>query len=1309
VSAPETSFYVTGGTLRHDAPSYVERQADCDVFEGLLAGEFCYVLTPRQMGKSSLMVRTASKLREQGVSVIALDLTAIGQNLTAEQWYDGLVVRMGRQLRLDEDLERFWRAHERLGPCQRLFMAIRDVVLRQRPGPLAIFVDEVDSVRSLPFSIDEFFAAIRECYNRRAEDAEFNRLTFCLLGVAVPSDLIRDTRTTPFNIGRRIELHDFTPVEAAPLAQGLRGTVTPDAAHSSAPARGNAAAIILTSGRLLTRILHWTGGHPYLTQRFCRAVAEDASVVDPTGVDRICEDLFLSSRARERDDNLLFVRERLLRSETDLTSLLELYRKVRGGKPVPDDETSRLVSVLRLSGIVASEAGFLRERNRIYSRVFDEEWIRAHLPDADVRRQRAAYYHGVIRTTAIAAVVVAMMGGLVTYARWQARRAESALERLTQATRNALHAQSQSRRLLGLAGQRFDGLEGIRSLVGIERSIELRNEAIACLALSDLRPNVAGTRLVTNSMALALGDNLDRYAHADAAGRISIRRWLDNSELKALPGSIENVELLQLSPGGGHVAAAHALDGRHAVSVFRLASGERLLRFTNAISGRVMDFSHDDGFLVVGGADSTLRVIELTNGQTVRRLDGPALPVAIRFRPGTGQFAVAWTNRFTVDLMDATPGGTARNMSFPSGIEALAWSPNGHLLAVACADRRVFLWNMDTGGRLTLDGHQGVPDCIVFSSSGRMLASAGGDQTLRLWDCLAGGKPMVTLVGPRAVRQLAFVSDERQLAAVVGNGTIHVWDLAPAVECRALADPAMRGIADFDVSPDGRWLACAQPEGVTFWDVETGRVSGSLSLGETRDVAFNPANGELFSSDLHGVNRFPMEQHQTERGMKVELGPGRSLGLRTQSRQLSCSANGELLAIAWSDSVIVVRASDGTVRARLQGGPDITSAAISGDGRWVAAAHAPTGGVRVWDWASNSPPTVLQAGEGAQVTFAPSGEWLAAGAERDWRLWQTESWKEVLRIQRNSAVGGPAAVAFTPDSLALAVARADSVVDFIKIPSGAPLASFEPPRRDPTVALRFSPDGTRLFCGTEGTTVWVWDLPLLRSELAGLGLDWPSPPLPPRGVGVGTADLALTVGNAIRGEEISRRVNRESDIHRITLELEQKPADPNPWRMRAVKYDDLRDYAKAVADWRHYLTLTNDPWAWRDLAWIHVWGPTEMQDFDAARSEATEAVRLEPGNSDNHYRLAAAWSKGGEYAAALTNLERAERLVRPDVTRKACIAMLRAICLARLGRTHDATALYEQAQRMMSLPPSNSKQQIEWQHLEREAKLALGN
>src|SRR5216684_1820710 len=113
---PTMGFYVVGGTLRHDAVSYVKRKADQDLYDGLSRGEFCYVLTSRQMGKSSLMVRTAARLREEGVRVAVLDLTAIGQNLSPEQWYDGLLGRLGRHFDLEDDLEQFWEEHAGLGP-----------------------------------------------------------------------------------------------------------------------------------------------------------------------------------------------------------------------------------------------------------------------------------------------------------------------------------------------------------------------------------------------------------------------------------------------------------------------------------------------------------------------------------------------------------------------------------------------------------------------------------------------------------------------------------------------------------------------------------------------------------------------------------------------------------------------------------------------------------------------------------------------------------------------------------------------------------------------------------------------------------------------------------------------------------------------------------------------------------------------------------------------------------------------------------------------------------------------------------------
>jgi hypothetical protein len=120
----------------------------------------------------------------------------------------------------------------------------------------------------------------------RATEPDLRRLTFCLLGTATPAELIEDTRISPFNIGRRIEVRDFTPAEAAPLAAGLIGgtDITARSLRSLETPRHRAepeAKPEETARALIQRVLYWTGGHPYLTQRLCRAIVEARVTAEP--------------------------------------------------------------------------------------------------------------------------------------------------------------------------------------------------------------------------------------------------------------------------------------------------------------------------------------------------------------------------------------------------------------------------------------------------------------------------------------------------------------------------------------------------------------------------------------------------------------------------------------------------------------------------------------------------------------------------------------------------------------------------------------------------------------------------------------------------------------------------------------------------------------------------------------------------------------------------------------------------------------------------------------------------------------------
>ncbi len=363
---PEPEFYIAGGTLDPSAASYIERTADTELLEAVKQGQFCYILTPRQMGKSSLMVRTAQSLQKSGTASVTIDLSANGaKDVTAEMWYLGQIVEIAEQLGLTGNYVRWWKRQIHLSVVQRFVKFFTHVLLKKNPDPVVIFIDEIDTTISLPFNSDDYFAAIRALYNQRASNPALKRLTFVLLGVASPSDLIQDATRTPFNIGIRIHLTDFTSEEARPLARGLAPNTD-------------------IAKEMLNQILFFTGGHPYFTQKTCMRVAKWArsqwSVTEATViVDKVVDELFLSDSGKNTDDNLKFVSKRILCSEY-VEELLKYYKRICEREVLLDNEVDPLPVALKLSGLVKTDnGGVLAIRNFIYQRVFDKKWIKQAL------------------------------------------------------------------------------------------------------------------------------------------------------------------------------------------------------------------------------------------------------------------------------------------------------------------------------------------------------------------------------------------------------------------------------------------------------------------------------------------------------------------------------------------------------------------------------------------------------------------------------------------------------------------------------------------------------------------------------------------------------------------------------------------------------------------------------------------------------------------------------------------------------------------------------------------------------------------
>jgi hypothetical protein len=392
--------YQVGGSLKMDAPSYVERQADAELDRALLRGEFCYVFSCRQMGKSSLRLRTRHRLEARGFRCASIDMTRIGsENITPAQWYKGVMVDLLRGFNLfgKINFKAWWQEREDLSLLQRFSQFIEDILLVQiNNEKIFIFVDEIDSVLGLNFPTEDFFALIRACYNQRAENPEYNRLTWALFGVATPSDLIADRHRTPFNIGKSIDLHGFDLSEVQPLASGLEDKVANPIS-------------------VLKEILAWTDGQPFLTQKLCQIVIHERmsgsqDLQKPTsleGGDRFKLDYHLpivnyhlirfyyqfpplileklvrihiieNWEAKDEPEHLKTIRDRLLRNEQRASALLGIYQQILQGVEIPVDDSQEQIELL-LSGLVVKHQGQLQVKNRIYREVFNQTWVEKQL------------------------------------------------------------------------------------------------------------------------------------------------------------------------------------------------------------------------------------------------------------------------------------------------------------------------------------------------------------------------------------------------------------------------------------------------------------------------------------------------------------------------------------------------------------------------------------------------------------------------------------------------------------------------------------------------------------------------------------------------------------------------------------------------------------------------------------------------------------------------------------------------------------------------------------------------------------------
>lgn len=357
-------FHFTGAVP--DASFYLRRDSDETLFENLFKGYYCHVFAPRQIGKSSLRFRTVKRLVDAGVRCASVDLTSIGTASNAAEWYFALADEIARKL--GGDAAGAWTTTAGLPPSSR-FKKFMERTMAALPADtrVVVLLDEIESVLNVAFNLDDLFTQLRAMHEERATSEVLGRITFCLIGVTSPNDLIREKGITPYNVSQPVKIEDFTRSALTPLEPGL--------AHLGA------------AREVIDAIYAWTSGHPYMTQRLCWALAAlpaldeggavetVARVVRATFLDRPLEDPNLNYAARRFDD------PKHGRADATLTDKVSLYYGLLKGEVKRSSSESSVEMELRLCGMIGDEVvggeRRVRIRNKIVATVFGIEWVRS--------------------------------------------------------------------------------------------------------------------------------------------------------------------------------------------------------------------------------------------------------------------------------------------------------------------------------------------------------------------------------------------------------------------------------------------------------------------------------------------------------------------------------------------------------------------------------------------------------------------------------------------------------------------------------------------------------------------------------------------------------------------------------------------------------------------------------------------------------------------------------------------------------------------------------------------------------------------